>query len=666
MDKTLKMMYLRLDSTTKSLTKNAISQLLIKILYAKNKQLTESQVIAEYKTILNKKVNEDQIRENLTKLIEDNSIRYQSGSYYLSKNKRDKINLSYKESEERKEQIIETYIKPYFSEDFVVAEWLSNTTQTFFKLYSSEWMTDICYRQRTTAISNIKDGILKTIHDQTLKNKAIDKRDREILSQKYINLLTTKDILIDSYLWEYGTASFSAQLISSSIGADEFSLETFKDCNCLIDTNVLMNIGLEASNYYKAFKSLEEVFQSLNITVGILDITKEEYKRTIGNKRDEILRMVEKYPLAVVKETDDQYIKTAIARQCRTVEDFSRFFSKLMDVPEYIEEKVKINLFDDDINMMEEISQSQKDEQKLNELNSIYKNITGRDKKRHALIHDVGLIAGANYLRTKDKYFILSLEVSVNSYAKLKPSVNDLPISIKLETLINILAIDNGGINVDASDYATLFASMIRKGLTPNRDIFKIEDLSLMLEKNEQIAQLPSEETIRIAKEVNRNRMLGVDDEKIALEMTRKIQGVKLKIVDDLADAKTELSLEKQEKSRYKKEADASTKALYSTIKGNISKKYDNKILKYKVGFFVGFPLIILTIISIGYFLYKNNSMNNLSLLDYIISISVTIIIELLMTFIMFIPKIRSLKTNRENYIEVKTERKIKQKLEQI
>lgn len=664
MDNTLKTMYLRLDSTMKSLTKNAISQLLIKILYANNKQLSENQVIEEYKKLLNKKVNEKLVRENLKQLVEDNSIRYQSGYYYLSKSKRDKIDLSYNESENRKIQILETYFKPYFSEDSVITEWLSDATQMFFRLYSSEWIADICYRQKTTAVLNIKETILKTIEEQTLKNKRIEIEDRKSLVQKFINLLISNDVLIASYLWEYGTASFSAQLISNSIGMDELSLETFKDSRCIIDTNVLMNIGLEGSIFNKAFTSLEEVFQSLNIKVGILFITREEYKRTIAKKRDEILNLVEKYPLAVIKETDDQYIKTAIARQCITVDDFSNFFNTLMDVPEYIEEEVKINLFDDDKEMDKEISLCQNNEQKLNELNSIFKNITGRDKRQQALIHDVGLIAGANYLRAIDKYFILSQEVSVNSYAKLKPSVKDLPLSIRLETLINILALDNGGTNVDASDYATLFASMIRKGLAPNRDVFKIEDLSLMLEKNEQIAQLPSDETIKIAKEVNRNRLLGKDEEKIALEMTRQIQGAKLKIVDDLSETKIELSLERQEKTRYEKEANTSKKALYNTLKDDITKEYDNKIKKYKKITYIGIPLAVF-IIFVVCFIFLFWKINNNLFWNCIIAFGSCIITGFLMIFFGFIPKINSLKTKRENYIEKETKRRFDQRLEQ-
>jgi hypothetical protein len=657
MDKILKTMYLRLDSTAKSLMKNAISQLLIKILYANTKSLSESQILTEYKKVLSKKnTNENQIKENLQILCDDNSIIFHKGQYHLSTNKREKINKSYQESEDRKKQIIENYFKPFFSDETIVSDWLSDATMSFFKLYSNEWISDLCFK-KMSAVSNSKENILKTIKEQTLKNKSLNKQDREDLSNKFINFLTTKEIIVDSYLWEYGISSFSAQLISNSNGADEFSIETFRNCKCVLDTNILMNIGLESSDYYSAFKSLEEIFVSLNIEVGILNITRDEYKNTIGSKRDEILKLVGKYPLSVLKETDDQYVKTAIARKCRDADDFSRFFSQLMDTPKYVEKNLKIDLFDDDHNLCNEIDKAQKDEQKLNELNTIFKKITGHDKRQSALFHDVGLIAGVNYLRTKDKYFILSQEISVNTYAKEKPSINDLPISIRLETLINVLAIDNGGIDIDASDYATLFAAIIRKGLIPNRDIFRVTDLSIMLEKNEQIAQLPKDETIRIGNAFHRNRLLGASEENLDLYLRREIQGVKLKIVDDLTDTKAELSLEKSEKKRYKTQADNSIEVLRDSIRD----EYKRKIRNNKIGFFLAVPLIFIALGVVGFYFYKNAS-ETTSFIDYLVSIFIEIIINVLFILFASLPKIKNLKKEEETYIDNEIQKRLDKK----
>lgn len=663
MDKTLKSIYLRLDPTNKSLTKAAISQLLIKIIYSSENPLTAIQIIDDYKAIINiKNLDENEVKNCLSSLVEERSIIQHRGRYHISASRRKNIFSSYQESEKRKIYIIDTYFKPFFSDEKVVKEWLEDITVSFFQLYSNEWIADLCYK-RMSAVFGSKDSILDSINRRTLNNNQIDKREQNELCEKFVRFITTKDSVIDSYLWEYGTSSFSAQLISNSVGTDDISIDTFRDCKCVLDTNILMHIGLESSEYYPSFKSLEEVFQALNIEVGILHITKEEYTNTVGKKREEILRMVDNYSIDVIKEAADQYTQTAIARKCSNYSDFERFFSQLLETPQYIEEKVRIELFDDDLKLEEAIRKSQKDEQKHSELNAIFHQITGRDKRQNALIHDVGLIAGVNYLREQGKYFILSQEVSVNNYAKQKPSVQDLPISIKLETIINVLAVNNGGVNIDATDYIPLFASMVRRGLIPNRDAFKVADLSLMLEKNEQIAQLPSEETIRIAKDVHRKRLLGENEDKIALEMTREIQGVKMQLVDDLEETKTKLTLEQEEKSRYKRSVDKTTSALKKTIRDEVEKDYNKKIRNKKILNYLVFPTILLLC---SFFLLKiinvNKTINDL--LSYIIAFVINLLIDILYVTLKGIPKIRSLKKNRVNWVNEEVNKRLKHILE--
>lgn len=667
MDKILKSIYLRLDPTNKSLTKAAISQLLVKIVYASKNPLPEQQIIVNYKAIIgNKMLDENEIKNCLSLLIEENFITQNKGVYHISTSKRKKIDASCEESENRRNEIIKTYFRPFFSKEETVKDWLEDSTVSFFKSYSNEWITDLCYKKKQAAIYSSKDNILESINKRTLNNKEIDKKDQDDLCKKFIRFITTKDNNVDAYLWEYGTSAFSAQLIKNSIGADDISIETFRDCKCVLDTNILMHIGLESSEYYPSFKSLEDVFQTLNIEVGVLNITKEEYKNTVGNKRDEILRMVEKYSLDVLRETDDQYTKTAVARGCCEYSDFERFFSQLLEIPEHVEEKVKIKLFDHDLNLESMIEKAQKDEQKRSELNTIFNKITGRDKLLNALIHDVGLIAGVDYLREQGRYFILSQEVSVNNYAKQKPSVQDLPLSIKLETIINVLAVNNGGVDIDTTDYIPLFASMVRNGLTPNRETFKVADLSLMLEKNEQIAQLPIKETIRIAKDVHRKRLLGESEEKIALEMTREIQGVKMQIVDDIEETKSKLSLERQEKDRYKESANRSTNALRDTINKDVKKEFSKKIRNQKLLFYLGFPLLFILITLLGLYLYGCNLDGHNNFLSYIIAIGVNMLTDILVVTLRGLPKIRQLKKEEERWIKNETERRLNDKLKII
>lgn len=665
MDKILKSVYLKLDSNMQSLTKNATAQFLVKLIYAAESGLSQKDLISRYKeAIRNQYIDEKDIITTLDDLVTNENIKYRNGYYYLSTSRRKKIDASYQESQRRNIEIVETFFHPCFSTVEIILEWLSDSMIFFFETYSNEWMSNICYDKSGKAIINSKESILSTISRRTSNNKRLDKRDLKELSNKFIDFISTKNPVVDTYLWEYGTSAFAAKLITAANGADKLSIETFKKCKCVLDTNILMNIGLESSDYYSALKSVEDVFSKLNVEVGVFHITRDEYVYTVGQKRDKILELLSKgYSIDVIRELPDQYSQTAIKRSCTNETDFERFFDQLLDVPKFLDEMLPINLYDHDKDLENTITKAQEDPQKQSELNNIYKNIIGRDKNQHSLIHDIGMIAGADYLRMTGKAFILSQEISVNGYSKQRPSVSDLPLSMKLETLINVLAINSGGVDVNTSDYIPLFASMIRSGIHSHKDTFKIEDLSLMLEREEQIAQLPSMEVIKIAKDINRRRLLGEPEDKIGLELSRQVQGAKLKIADDLRDTQRALTLEKDEKNRETKRANTSTSALRETIASNVDGEYEEIISIEKRKFYLGVPALMLIICGFLYWVYYANVDSVNVFWSIIIALLVSIVTSALFLFFKACPKIRMLNKNRESWVRDETEKRLHEKL---
>lgn len=467
-------------------------------------------------------------------------------------------------------------------------------------------------------------------------------------------MILKKELDITHFLWEYGTAAFSAKLIKNSYTTDDLTLETFKDCHCILDTNILMHIGLESSEYYTSFKVLENVFKELGINAGILYITQREYITAVQNKKEQVINLVAKYDREVLEASSDQYLKTAIKRHCKTEEDYKRFFSSLEQVPKHIYENTPINLYDDDQVLEEKIIKAQLDETKLLELNSIYKNITGKDKRENALLHDVGLINGAHYLRDKGKYFILSQEVSVNTYAKQKPFVNKLPIAMRIQTLLNVLAL-NGNTHIVNEDYKSLFANMIREGLQPNSDTFTAADLSIMLEKNEQISKLPSNKIIEIANQIHQERLLGVSENQITMNMTRNIQGAKIEAVEDLTKAREELSSEKRDNIRSKREANRNKLALIRRIENDVRREVKWKTVWYWAKFLVCIITLTTLVILTAWFLGFNN------LCEELLLFCITALLSYL-----FKPKTIFQKRNisKEDFIKEETQRRLNSELE--
>ncbi|MBE9577043.1 hypothetical protein [Flavobacterium proteolyticum] len=650
MDKTLKTLHLRLDSTSKSLTKNAISQLIIKVLFQHEKPLKILQIETDLEKILKTKIETNRVLEGLEKLIEKKEINFEKDSYELTRPNRRELEKRYSESKNRLNRIIEKYFSPFHSDKDVVIEWFSDATVEFFKSYSIEWISDLCYT-KSEKLKTKKENIFKHIERRTQHNTELDKEDKTNLIESFVECIVhKKDSDLDALLWEYGTSAFAANLLQSSIGADPISINAFRDSKCVLDTNVLMNIGLEASEYHYAIKKLDTIFNELNINTGYFHITEQEYIKTVANKKKDILKTASKFAFEVIKETDDHFIQSAIKRKCRLYEDFETFTEQISLPPKRLDEKKEINLFNNDENLDIEIQNAQNDAKKKEHLNSLFKDVTGNNKKEAPLLHDVGLIAGIEYYRKTEKAFVLSQEISINKYSHTKPIKDNLPIAIKLETLINMLAIDNGGTDVNPTDFSNLFADMIRFNLQPDKNTFEIADLSKLLETELQIEQLPSEEVIKIANNLHKNRIKGLPEDEISLALNREFQDVKLKFVADLDVAYESLSYEKREKEIKTNQLSKTEKALRDIIYAEELKKFDNRVFKNQLIWYGAIPLCITILTCIGIYYFNND--NQTDYMNFVISIIINIVFWVFTSLIIITPKLRKKSLYEKNLIE--------------
>lgn len=656
MDKIIKALHLRLDSTSKSLTKNAISQLIIKILFQNSSSISLSEIENEIQKVLKAKIEDSRVEEAIGVLLEKNEIHYSEKKYSLTRSNRRTLDKRYQESKDRLERIVDNYFKPFYSENNVVIDWFSDMTVEFFKEYSTEWTSDLCIK-KSEKLKVKKEDIFNHLQRRTHHNKNLNKDDYESLINKFIDcLINKKDPDLDAHLWQYGTSAFAANLLQSSIGADPISINAFRDSKCILDTNVLMNVGLEASDYHDALKKLDIIFNVLNITPGYFSITKQEYEKTVSNKSKEILKNVSKFSYDVIKEVDDQFIQSAIKRKCHLYEDFEIYCEQIIKLPSKIDSHQEIEHFNNDEELDIVISNAQANEKKKELINKIFKDNTGNDKREAPLIHDVGIIAGSEFYRNKEKAFILSQEISINKYSQTIPIKNDLPLAIKLETLINMLAIDNGGTEVNPIDFSNLFADIIRFNLQPDKDTFKMADLSRILDTELQIEQLPAEEVISIANKLHSNRLRGLPDEEISLELHRQFQEVKLKFINDLEVAHETISYERKEKESSKKRLSKTESALKERILIEETNKYEKDILLNKVIWFFAIPFLISILLWLGYFYYSNNSLSDYK--NYILGIIINFSIWGLTSFLLIKPKLISRNELKKLQININAEKR--------
>lgn len=656
MDNVLKSLYIRLDANSNNLTSSAIGQILVKIIYSNGGKATKKEIIEKYADICGKKkINVIEVTKILDSLV-DVDIKKRDKQYYLSTTKFEKIKKAEDESKHRKEEILDCYFEKLFSSRDVISDWLQDISILFFQQYSDDWISDLVTSQHAVLRNeaSIKDMVL----NRTKANKNLDKRDLEELPKRFFNFVGDNKSIVDDYLWEYGTSAFAAKLITNTYGVNSITLDAFRNSKCIFDTNILLFIALD-SRFREGIVALEKVFEDLNIEVGYLYITKKEYQDKVLGQYEMTKHNIDVFGYNIASFPDDDFTSCAKSRGCRNAEDFDVFFNQISSLPEYVHDKWPVKLMDNDSGLVEAIDKAQADESKKNELNTIYRGLKGRDKRQNALLHDIGLLEGVEYLRKSEKYFIISEETCVNSYSKKRPSADRLPLAIRIDTLINVLAANNGGDTFEASNYVPLFANIIRSGLTPQKKTFEQEELFRLYDMDQQIAQLPEEEVKDIALEMHDLMMQGTDEKELRRILTSRITKGKIKSVTDLESTRQELTLVKSESERNKDRANHYMRMLQEDVQQQEEEKYDDETKRLKRKYRLYIPAVIAVISVIGVITYMNLSNSEKLGLTIIVGIAINVFTNIITNCFVLKEKLNDRTKNRENEVAKAVENKM-------
>lgn len=500
---------------------------------------------------------------------------------------------------------------------------MQDVTIKFFESFSDEWISDLLTGHKDVYKS--ESSIRNMVERRTLNNKKIDDRDKKVLPKLFFEFVNDNTGTVNDYLWDYGTSAFAAKLIRNQNGVDSLTIDSFKNSTCILDTNVLLFISLN-SRFKDGIIALENVFSSLNVKVGYLYITQKEYQDKVYNQKSMTMRNLEKFGYDIASIPNDDFTTNAKELQCKTSEDFERFFDEKHKMPKVVHESLPIILLDNDSQLVNVVEEAQHNQNKIDELNGIFHNCTGHDKRPNALIHDIGLLEGVEYLRKNGKYFVVSEEVCVNLYSKKRPLSDNLPLSIRIDTLINVLAANNDGDTFNAADYVPLFANIVRSGLIPNKNTFKQEELYFLYDIDEQVAQLPKEEVEEIVMDMHEMILKGTGDKELERELKSKITKGKIKVVSDLDSTKQALSLSEKNLKRQEEQNQNLSDALRRNIWNSEAQKYDEETVQIKKKYQISYPFVVFLISVIAFIFAFFNTDTVGSFLSFVISLLVNVI----------------------------------------
>lgn len=659
---TLNSIYLRLNVSMQNLASKALAQIIVKLVYVNEAGMTKSEIKANLaKVNEGKSINDNEI-DNVLAELTHNELRCHKGRYYLSKSRREKIDQTVAESTRRRNEIIEKYFSGLNTKKATIEEWLTEMTLKFFESYSDEWISDLL--AKTDHVICRADSIREQVTRRTRSMNQIDKDDIEVLPQRFFTFINSHEDIVDAYMWEYGTSAFASKLIRNKHGIDNLTIDTFKDSCCMLDTNVLLFIAL-GNKYKGSFKAIEKVFADLNVKAEILYITKREYENKINSQRFETISNLKNFGLEIASMPDDDFTKMALQYGCNSKSDFERYFDYKLSLPESIFSKVKISLKDDDQDLDNVIANAQEDNNLIEKLRAISKRFVRRGKRDSACRHDIGLIEGVRYLRDSvgrdSKYFILSDDYSINQYSKEYGLREGLPLSIRVDTLINMLAINNGGDTFDASDYRPLFANIIRLGLIPRKDTFRQSELYELSQMNDRLSKLPSYEVRSIAMEMHRSYLDGKDEEDIRRDLNEMVTKGEISAKDEVQKVKETLDFETKQKREYQAKSERNRENLEKTIRSQVAKDYDSSTRSIIISWWVKLSVVFIFLALLIMFLYKNNTSNGTILEGLVIGFISSALLELFVGIIGQRRKILRRKNDRERRINIETTERLKE-----
>lgn len=595
MDSKLISLYLRMDADIQTLSDNARAQFIIKSIYTANKKITKEEIIKIYKDSLGlKRIDQARLESVIDELSQKGTILVSGNHYYLSRAFTNKIAQDIAESYNRLNNIINKFFGECFSDKEIIKEWLIDAIITFFSTYSNAWISDLTSKEKS--IETKKEDIIQQISNRTNSNKKLDVRDRQNLSKQFFSFIISKDPEVSLFLWEYGTSAFSARLVKETSGADDLTVDIFNKSSCILDTNILIDIALEGSEKHESLDVLSEILRELNMAVYTLDITRKEYQNKVTSKYIQVKKLMHGSIVKTLTKTNDQFMQAAGLRGCSEIEDFEIFFKEINPTPTSIGDNIIIGNYPEDQELQGEIDKYVNNQSHRDEYQSLYTSMHGHNKKEEPLNHDLGLIGATQHLCKSKKIFILSDDNTLNQYAKRMP-FDQIPLAVRLDTLINVLAVKQGGILNNQTSFQELFANIVRNGFNPHKDTFQVEDLSYMYDKNIQVASLESSRIEEIAREVNRLRMQDTPDKEVSQTLMRCIQGEKIKYQDDYAEMKDKYIVARKENETNKRILASAKDQLEILAESNAKHKYKDQLiimcLKIVGVFILGIPFIL-------------------------------------------------------------------------
>jgi hypothetical protein len=431
-------------------------------------------------------------------------------------------------------------------EDF--REWFDDAAVDFFRRYGDKWVASVARQAGAidTRGLELTQFLAPIIERHSLENH------RQELVQGFRRWVQSENPADNEHVWSLGLAMFAARLVASGVAADPISTRELRDSTVLIDTNVLLVMTLEASRHAEAIAALGRALESIGCTLAYIAETKEEYQGVISRWRADTVRAVEKYGHRVVSKSEDDYIRTAVQRQCRLPSHYERFFAQISEPPSRVDGAVPVEFLDN-----EEVASwaldGANDAGRVHEIREFWSESRRRPKKKEVAQHDSALTEVGTQLRGGEAggCWVLTLDRTMQELALRWCGPEGLPLWLSLDALLQILAVEHEGTDTQAVEFAPILSQLIGNEIEVQDDTYQVDDLRWLDEIESEVGTLPNDRVEEMARKIRKARMGGAQrsDSELRLEVGRIAQRARTEV-----EREAQRAAERVEKERARAE----------------------------------------------------------------------------------------------------------------
>jgi hypothetical protein len=415
----------------------------------------------------------------------------------------------------------------------ILREWFELTAVRFFSAYGDRWVAATARGRKPEVTSaNVEGVAIEAARQLGLSDEA------GLLAEQFRDFIRSDNPEDNTLLWHFGRATFAARLMAADLASDPISTRELAGGLLIIDTNVLLALAVETPDMMPALNGLARALSTLDVRLVYSKQSLEEYERIVDVWRGETLSHLDRYGYGVVRDAGDDHVQAAIRRACAAKDHFETFYDELARVPNQLGTLRIEPLEDTELEAAAEAGAA--DGSLVQRIRDAWSAQRSGSKRLAAARHDAALTAMGRASRTRGQpCWVVTSDRTMQRLAASWAGGTDAPLWITLDTLLQVLAVEQEGSNMDATVFAPLLAQLISHDVQACRYQYELTDIQTLEEIITGAEDLPPQDVQTIARRIHARRMGGAarTDPELKLEINRVYQNVRNRIGRDLQEA---------------------------------------------------------------------------------------------------------------------------------